>query len=152
MIELNHILVPTDFSKSGRNALKYAVTLADEFGSAVHLLHVVEPIPPGVLMSRIPMEDFRTNLMENAQQQMDELRNLWSEYNFPVTEVIKEGNPFVEIIQFARENDVDLIILGTHGRGAIQHALMGSVAEKTVRKAPCPVLTVRDPEHEFIHP
>ena len=152
MIELNHILVPTDFSKSGRAALKYAVTLADEFGSAVHLLHVVEPMPPGVLMSRIPVEELRDGMKKNAEEQMAEVRGIWSEYNFPVTEVIKEGIPFVEIIKFAKDNDVDLIIMGTHGRGAIQHALMGSVAEKIVRKAPCPVLTVRDPEHEFVHP
>ena len=62
------------------------------------------------------------------------------------------GTPFVEIIRYAREHEIDLIVMGTHGRGLIAHVLMGSVAEKVVRKAPCPVLTVRHPEHEFVMP
>jgi nucleotide-binding universal stress UspA family protein len=66
--------------------------------------------------------------------------------------LVREGTPFYEIITCAKELEVDLIILGTHGRGPFAHMLMGSVAEKVVRKAPCPVLTVRHPEHEFVHP
>ena len=60
------------------------------------------------------------------------------------------GSPFLEIVSYAKAKDIDLIVMGTHGRGPIAHMLMGSVAEKVVRKAPCPVLTVRHPEHEFI--
>jgi nucleotide-binding universal stress UspA family protein len=70
---------------------------------------------------------------------------------FTVHGEAREGTPYHEIIAFANEKDVDLIIMGTHGRGGLAHLLLGSVAEKVVRKAPCPVLTVRDPEHEFIH-
>ena len=62
------------------------------------------------------------------------------------------GSPFLEIVTYAKSHDIDLIVMGTHGRGPIAHMLMGSVAEKVVRKAPCPVLTVRHPEHEFIMP
>ena len=65
---------------------------------------------------------------------------------------VREGSPFYEIIRYAKEQDVDLIIMGTHGRGGLVHVLLGSVAEKVVRKSPCPVLTVRHPEHEFVHP
>jgi nucleotide-binding universal stress UspA family protein len=62
------------------------------------------------------------------------------------------GSPFVEIIRYARAQQVDLIVMGTHGRGPVEHMLLGSVAEKVVRKASCPVLTVRSPQHEFVHP
>ncbi len=67
-------------------------------------------------------------------------------------ELVNGMSEFVEIIRYAREKNIDLLVLGTHGRGAIAHMLMGSVAEKIVRKAPCPVLTVRHPEHEFVMP
>ena len=62
------------------------------------------------------------------------------------------GSPFLEIIQYAKENNVDLIVMGTHGHSGLVHVLLGSVTERVVRKAPCPVLTIRHPEHEFIHP
>jgi nucleotide-binding universal stress UspA family protein len=65
---------------------------------------------------------------------------------------IEQGSPFVQIVTYAKRFDIDLIVLGTHGRGPIAHMLMGSVAERVVRKAPCPVLTVRHPEHEFVLP
>jgi len=62
------------------------------------------------------------------------------------------GHPFVEVVRYAREESIDLIVMGTHGRGAVGHLLLGSVAERVVRKAPCPVLTVRHPQHEFVRP
>jgi nucleotide-binding universal stress UspA family protein len=69
-----------------------------------------------------------------------------------VKRTVVDGHPFVEIIKHAKEGDADMIIMGTHGRGAIAHMLLGSVAEKVVRTAPCPVLTVRHPEHKYVHP
>jgi len=65
---------------------------------------------------------------------------------------VREGSPFVEIIRFASEENMDLIVLSTHGHTGLAHVLLGSVTEKVVRKAPCPILTVHDPEHEFVHP
>jgi nucleotide-binding universal stress UspA family protein len=65
---------------------------------------------------------------------------------------VRQGPPFLEIVRYAQEANIDLIVLGTHGRGGLAHMLLGSVAEKVVRKAPCPVLTVRHPEHEFVAP
>ena len=152
MINIKRILMPTDFSEPGKTALMYAVAFADQFGAAVDLMHVIEPVPAGALLSYQPMEELRESLRVNARMQMDKLHAEWEDYAFPVNRVIVEGHPFVEIIRHAKENDVDMIIMGTHGRGAIAHMLLGSVAEKVVRKASCPVLTVRHPEHEFVHP
>ncbi|MCL4109592.1 UNVERIFIED_CONTAM: hypothetical protein GTU68_049185 [Idotea baltica] len=126
--------------------------MAEEFGSVVHLLHVIEPVPAGALMSHLSKDELQNSMVTFAEGEMEKLHEIWKDYNFPVETIIKEGNPFVEIIGMAKELDVDLIVMGTHGRGAIAHALLGNVAEKTVRKAPCPVLTVRDPGHEFVMP
>lgn len=152
MISIKHILVPTDFSEQGLTALKYAAAFADQFGAGVDLFHVLEPIPAGALLSHIPAAELQKDMREAAEKKMEELHNEWDEYAFPVRRSVVEGFPFVEIIKKARECDADLIVMGTHGRGAIAHMFMGSVAEKVVRKAPCPVLTVRHPEHEFVHP
>lgn len=152
MIDIKHILVPTDFSEQGLTALKYAVAFADRFGAGVDLLHVIEPIPPGALLSYMPAQELKDDMQAAAEKQMEELHKEWDDYAFPVRRLIVEGHPFVEIIRQAREGKADLIVMGTHGRGAIAHMLLGSVAEKVVRKAPCPVLTVRDPEHKFVHP
>ncbi|MCP4782819.1 MAG: universal stress protein [Fuerstiella sp.] len=150
MINIKRILVPTDFSEPGKTALTYAVAFADQFGAAVNLMHVIEPIPPSALLSHLPKEEFERNMRDAAETQMEELHAEWEDYAFPVNRIIVEGHPFVEIIRNAKESNADLIVMGTHGRGAIAHILLGSVAEKVVRKAPCPVLTVRHPEHEFV--
>jgi nucleotide-binding universal stress UspA family protein len=71
---------------------------------------------------------------------------------FQIHRDVREGTPFYEIVRYAKEQNIDLIIMGTHGHTGLTHMLLGSVTEKVVRKAPCPVLTVRHPEHEFVHP
>ncbi len=152
MITIKRILVPTDFSEQGKTALMYAVAFADQFGAVVDLLHVMEPVPPGALLSYISLDELKKGVRNDAEKQMEELHTAWEDYAFPVHRVIVEGHPFVEIIKHAKDSNADMIIMGTHGRGAIAHMLLGSVAEKVVRKAPCPVLTVRHPEHEFVHP
>ncbi|MEZ6129119.1 MAG: universal stress protein [Planctomycetaceae bacterium] len=152
MIEIKRILVPTDFSEPGRNALSYAVAFADQFGAAVELLHVVEPLPTGTLLSYTSIDDLRHSMLKEAEQQLEGLHSAWADYAFPVHRSVVEGFAFVEILKHAKESNADLIVMGTHGRGAVAHMLLGSVAEKIVRKAPCPVLTVRHPEHEFVHP
>lgn len=152
MISIKHILVPTDFSDYGRTALMYAAAFADQFGAAVELLHVLEPVPTGALLGDESLQELNTKLRHDAASKLEELHSVWDDYAFPVKRTVADGHPFVEIIQHAQDGESDLIIIGTHGRGAIAHMLLGSVAEKVVRKAPCPVLTVRHPEHEFIHP
>lgn len=152
MISIKRILVPTDFSEHGKTALRYAVEFANQFGASVDLMHVIDSVPAGALLSYRPIEDLRVSMQNHAESEMEKLHDEWSEYSFPVNRVIVQGHPFVEIVRHAREKESDMIIMGTHGRGAIAHMMLGSVAEKVLRKAPCPVLIVRHPEHEFIHP
>ena len=85
-----------------------------------------------------------------AMAALDDLVKRDSLKAIPHRAEVREGTPFYEIIQFAKENDIDLIVMGTHGHSGLAHVLLGSVTEKVVRKAPCPVLTVRHPEHEFV--
>jgi universal stress protein A len=154
MIDLHRILVPTDFSKHSLNALKYAAALADKFQAEIYLLHVVQDLAlflPDAISGTPPYLPPTDQMLTAVRDSLDKLaREELSKLT--VHCLAREGAPFFEIIACAKENDVDLIIMGTHGRGLLAHMLMGSVAEKVVRKAPCPVLTVRHPEHEFVHP
>jgi nucleotide-binding universal stress UspA family protein len=156
MIDLHRILAPTDFSKHSDNALRYAAAFAEKFGAEIILLHVVQDlswfVPEAVLvagaMPATPIEQFVAAARTALQRVVDGL-------NLPGVAVrpeVVEGVPFDAIVRFAKDKEVDLIVMGTHGHTGLAHLLLGSVAEKVVRKAPCPVLTVRHPEHEFVHP
>ena len=155
MIDLHRILVPTDFGKSSENAVKYAAAFAEKFGAELCVLHVVQDlalfIPEAVLITPMltpPIEQFKAA----AQAALDKVVKDMNLTGLNVQTEIAEGVPFAEIIRAAREKNVDLIVMGTHGHTGLAHVLLGSVAEKVVRTAPCPVLTVRHPEHEFVHP
>jgi nucleotide-binding universal stress UspA family protein len=155
MIDLHRILVPTDFSKHSQNALRYAVAFGERFQAELVLLHVVQDlamyVPDAVTLAPpfLPPVDQLTAAVRTALERVIDDYQLRGK---AVRAEIRQGTPFYEIIQFAKENDIDLIVMGTHGHTGLVHVLMGSVTEKVVRKAPCPVLTVRHPEHEFVHP
>lgn len=155
MIDLKKILVPTDFSEHGRHALTYGVELAGKFGAELHMLHVLQDLvamvpEPGMAF---PMPgDYLKDLREGSERALGELADKIVPEGITAVKEVREGPPFLEVIRYAKENEIDLIVMGTHGRSGLAHALLGSVAEKVVRKAPCPVLTVRDPEHEFVKP
>jgi nucleotide-binding universal stress UspA family protein len=155
MIDLQRILVPTDFSKFSEVALRYGLALAEKFGAELYLLHVVQDlalfVPDAVAVAppvAAPVEQFTAAAREALERVVRENKL----DRLAVSREIREGAPFYEIIRFARENEIDLIVMGTHGHTGLAHVLLGSVTERVVRKAPCPVLTVRDPEHEFVHP
>jgi nucleotide-binding universal stress UspA family protein len=155
MIDLHRILVPTDFSKHSHNALTYAVAFADKFGAELYLLHVVQDLAlfiPEAISVAPPVAPPVEQMTAAVREALDRLVRENDLSRFPVRCEVREGTPFYEIIQFAKETAIDLIIMGTHGHTGLAHVLLGSVTEKVVRKAPCPVLTVRDPEHEFVHP
>jgi nucleotide-binding universal stress UspA family protein len=155
MIDLHRILVPTDFSKHSQNALTYAIAFAEKFQAELYLLHVVQDLAvfvPDMVTVAPPPAPAMEQLTNAARQALDRVVRDHKLERFSLHREVREGAPFYEIVRFAQEATIDLIIMGTHGRGGLAHVLLGSVAEKVVRKAPCPVLTVRHPEHEFVHP
>lgn len=154
MIKLDRILVAVDFSEHSEVALRYAAEFAGVFNAEVILCHVIEQPE---LISQVPPGGefyFPPNWPDIQEGHAREACNrLLSDHKIARGRVVvKAGTPFVEIVRLAREEEADLLVVGTHGRGAVAHMLLGSVAEKVVRKAPCPVLTVRQGEHEFVMP
>jgi nucleotide-binding universal stress UspA family protein len=153
MIDLHRILVPTDFGKSSENALTYGLAFAQKFGAEVWLLHVVQDlalfIPEAVFVTpppAPPVEQF----IAAARTALERVVTKLTVEGITVHSEVGVGPPYDEIVRFAKEKDIDLIVMGTHGHTGLAHVLLGSVAEKVVRRAPCPVLTVRHPEHEFV--
>jgi nucleotide-binding universal stress UspA family protein len=156
MITVTNILVPTDFGEAAGTALTYGRELAARFGATLHVLHVAENVYVttfGAETYAAVAPDLQRGLEESARQQIDELLTD-SDGSGPPTRpvVMTSASPAFAIIDYAREHSTDLIVMGTHGRGMLAHMLMGSVAERVVRLASCPVLTVRHPEHEFVKP
>lgn len=152
MINLKKILVPTDFSESARHALKYAVSFAQEYGSEITLLHVVEIVAVGYAsdLFPVPMAEAFQEISAYARSEITKLAEEVRGRGIPVKELVAQGKPAAEILRVAREEAIDMIILGTHGKGMLDQALFGSTTERVVRKAPCPVLTTRVAEHEFV--
>jgi nucleotide-binding universal stress UspA family protein len=157
MIALQKILVATDFSEPSDAALAYGRELARSFGAKLTVLYVVEDvltraygIDGGVVMSD---PDLQSQIEDASRKQIDALISLEDRRELKAEGVIVVSNtPAAAIVNYARDSAVNLIVMGTHGRGGVAHLLMGSVAERVVRTAPCPVLTVRHPEHEFVLP
>jgi nucleotide-binding universal stress UspA family protein len=150
MINVKKILHPTDFSANSKEAFDYAVGMAEKFGAEIMLLHVVERFdyaPPEYYMSAAELGTEIERRMAESLTHLEKVAEAVTAVK--VTPMVLEGKPFVEIIRFAKEKGVDLIILGTHGRTGLAHILIGSTAEKVVRKASCPVLTIRGKGMEF---
>jgi len=156
MIAMKNVLVATDFGEASDNALAYGRELAARFGATLHVLHVAENIyitAFGAETYASFAPDLQRDIEANAHRRLAEAV-VDSDGLGPATVpvVMTSGMPAYAIIDYARDHDIDLIIMGTHGREALQHLLMGSVAERVVRLSPCPVLTVRTPERDFVHP
>ena len=151
-IEIKKILCPLDFSENSEHALLYARAFAQAHGAELLLLHVLE-MPLSYLAPEVVLPpDLVDRQKESCTQNLTAITEA-VRHDLPHTDwLLEEGNPFPRIIEVARQHAVDLIVMGTHGRTGLAHALVGSVAEKVVRKAPCPVLTVKHPEHEFVMP
>ena len=147
--KIEKILVPVDFSECANKALQYAVPFAKQFDASLVLLYVVEPYIPIPEMVTIDCDLIATQMREGGQEQLSKLRKTLGDDVKARTE-LRSGRPEFEIIQAAKDLDVDLIILSTHGRTGFAHVLLGSTTERVVRHAGCPVLVVRESEHEFI--
>jgi nucleotide-binding universal stress UspA family protein len=156
MIALKQIVIPTDFSEPSEVALRYAKALAENFGASLHVLHVLDESNLAWVASEgftPPLGlDVRGEAEKNARERLQQVMSDTERAKYRAVLAFRVGSPFVEIVRYAKEENLDLIVMGTHGRGFLAHMLLGSVAERVVRKAPCPVLTVRHPEHEFVLP
>ena len=154
----NKILAPTDFSEDSKLALTYAVTLAQKFSSEIIVVHVDQPLAPVMVSELNPGFDVSTmnRIAEEgrllALKELDGTTARLRESGVKARQLMRVGAPFLEIIHAAQSEGTDLIVMGTHGRSGLAHVLMGSVAERVVNKAPCPVLTVRHPDRKFKHP
>ena len=147
------ILCPVDFSQFTQDVIDYALDLAKKYGAELHVMHVV----PNMTYFT-PYESFLTpeNLVVIEKNIQDEVERKFTKLlkndTVPTKRVIRTGVPFVEIIDYARGESIDLIVMGTHGHSTIEHILIGNVAEKVVRKSPCPVMTIRPKGKEFKMP
>jgi len=149
--EIKKVLVPIDFSDYSKSSLKYAVNFAKNFNASLVLVYVVEPViyPPDFSMGQIAIPAAGIEMDKRAKEELNKLAEKEIPSDLNVKKIIKTGKPFVEIVETAAEEDVDLIIIATHGHTGVEHILFGSTAEKVVRKAPCPVLTLREPAKGF---
>jgi len=154
MVALKNILVATDFSEPSGVALAYGRDLARSYNARLHVLHIVED----VLVRYSPeigyaLPQMQADLEKAARRDLESRITDDDRRTLDVLPVVESAVNIADAIaRYAKANDIDLIVTGTHGRGAVKHFLMGSVAERVVRTAPCPVLTVREHERDFIAP
>lgn len=153
-MQIKTILFPTDFSQGARAAMDHAVSLAQDYDAKLILLYVIQDISIAewYIPSSLSVTDLVEDMQKSAWKEMDKWgREAAGKVKDTEKQVVR-GVPFVEIIRTAKERNADLIVIGTHGRTGIDHMLFGSTAEKVVRKAGCPVLTVRVAGKEFKMP
>lgn len=147
-MDIKKILFPTDFSEGSANALPYAVDLAKNYGAKLYMLHVIYDIATasGLHVPHVSVDEMYKELLASAKKELerfgaDILKDLKD-----IEYTIIRGIPYEEILKFAKENNIDLIVIGTHGRKGLDRVLFGSTAERVVRNSSCPVLTVREPK------
>jgi nucleotide-binding universal stress UspA family protein len=154
MLKIERILCPTDFSDFSDRAFDYGVSLARQYNAQLYLLHIVRPVIIGYPEYAIPdsVNEFYGELREHAEEQLREFAKVHSEGGVHTTVVVEEGVVTESILDIAQENAVDMIVMGTHGRRGLQRLTLGSVTERVLRKAACPVLAVRRSVHDFVAP
>lgn len=142
---IQRILVPIDFSEHSKNALTYAVQYAVQFHARLDLLYVVEPTiyPADFSFGQVGFPNIEEELRKRGSEELESLLASEIQGRVSAEACVRTGKPFHEINEYAREKNVDLIIIATHGHTGVEHILFGSTVEKVVRKAPCPVLVVR---------
>jgi len=145
-MKVKRILLPTDFSERGQLAEKCACEMADLFGAELHVLHVLHDMfltmPQTAAALLIPPESLE-NVITSAELEVQKIPPAAWSAGKNVVRVVRVGSTYDAIVQYAKENAIDLIVIGTHGRTGLPHVLLGSIAERVVQHAPCSVLTVR---------
>jgi len=154
MIDIQHVLYTTDFSDYSKYALPYAVSMAQKYDATLHCIYVLEPVntPVDFGWTQVNYAELEENHEEHARKNLKRLLHEEIPEELETVSAVLYGRSFKEIIDYARENAIGLIVMATHGLGGLSHILFGSTTEKVVRKSPCPVLTVRDPSHQFEMP
>ena len=150
MIALRRILVPHDFSETSDAAVNYAVALAKSFGAKLHLLHVGDKIR-SEMATEFPL-GLDESLEDAVRERLVKILTPHDQMDLKPVFEVRGGTPSVEILAYAKEHEIDLIVMGTHGRGFVGHVVMGSVAERVVRYATCPVLTVHSADRAAVVP
>jgi len=152
-LNIKKILVTTDFSEFSHYAFRYAITLAEKFDAELNIVHVIQPtITPSDFAWATPPPNLSGEHDELVKQSLNRLVNKLIPDTIRSRIILTHGSPAREIIETGRNEKVDMILMSTHGLGGLSHVLFGSTAEKVVRKSPCPVLTIRHPEHKFEMP
>ena len=150
-ITIRKILAPTDFSAASKRAFSYALRFAEEPGSKIILLHVLEPETPLTLAGQPAAAAFSEEELSDTEESLRALADSAEAAGVAGTRsIVRTGVATHEIVEAAKELDVDLIVIATHGFTGWKHFAIGSTAERVARAAPCPVLVVREHEHEFI--
>ena len=144
-VGIRSILVPIDFSIHSKNALRYAVPMAQQFGASIHLTYVVEPTiyPADLGFGQVVLPGVEDELREKGGEELQALIRKEIGTRLHSSWSVRTGNPHQEILREADERGVDLIVVATHGHSGVEHMLFGSTADRVVRHARCPVLTVR---------
>ena len=147
MIEIRSILAPTDFSEHAAAALKYACGLAEKLGATLHVLHVLPDVVPAgpdlMLAPALPPEYYAETEKESRAALEKILDPAWGKPAGVKTAVVW-GSAVDRVVEYAEDEKVDLLVVATHGRTGLSHALLGSIAELIIRRSPCPVLTIRE--------
>jgi len=148
-MEIKRILFATDFSEGSSNSLPYAVDIAKKYGAKLYFVHVVYDVAKtsGWYVPHASLDEVYKDMEKNAKVQLEKSVIEEMRGNKDVEYSVLKGVPYEEISRFAEETKIDLIVIGTHGRKGLDRMLFGSTAEQVVRHAPCPVLTVRLPNH-----
>jgi nucleotide-binding universal stress UspA family protein len=142
-MKVQKVLVPIDFSDHASQALRWGASLAERYGAQILLLHVIPETVEEDAMHGSAWEQVIIDLTVQVEAQLDEIAVKDLRVRLPVDVKVAVGKPAEEILRVAREESVDLIVMGTHGRTGLHHILLGSTAETVLHTAPCPVFTVR---------
>jgi nucleotide-binding universal stress UspA family protein len=144
MFNVKNILLPTDFSKLSLSAAQYAVDLAIQYGAKIHLLHVIEKTPPILTIHSLDLSEEKIikSIEDDARESLNKTLAKLSGGGAEILTVLKKGLDYDEIVNYSQENSIDVIVIATHGRTGVLHTLIGSVAEKVIRYAKCPVLVI----------
>jgi nucleotide-binding universal stress UspA family protein len=151
MISIQGVMVPVDFSKESILAAKFGASLAEEYKTKLYVLHVMEPVHPSLRGYIVDFEQFQQRMIAQAKEDLENVIPKAVKDRIPTEFILEIGHPSYLIVEKAKELGVDVVVIATHGRTGLSHVLLGSVAEKVIRHAPCPVFVIRNPKDKYVY-